>query len=174
MLCRFCEDLDLDEVGTAHGVDHHASFADLVTSARSGCKLCVFIRNEREEEDDHGLALVDTQNDTKIRCLYNTTGPLLIWDRAGDRKRYRLLPCGYVQHNLSQFWKSSLLKDVLADFKLQSDDSISELLYTRPICPDASSWDCFDLMNNWLYECSELIKSVLVEARPNCLCESST
>lgn len=90
MFCRFCEDLDFDQAATAEGVDHHASCADLVTSANDGCKLCIIIRDEREDEDESDLPVIDSLNDCRIRCLYLKAGPALAWEQGSGKEKIQI------------------------------------------------------------------------------------
>lgn len=43
MLCKFCSNIDLDQLETAEGYGHHSSCADLVQSAQIGCESCQLI-----------------------------------------------------------------------------------------------------------------------------------
>lgn len=43
MLRRICVNLDLDQVCSKEGYQHHSSYLDLTTSAGKGCELCHFI-----------------------------------------------------------------------------------------------------------------------------------
>jgi hypothetical protein len=76
MFCSFCSDLDLDQANTEEGAVHHASFANLVQSAKGGCKLCMLIWEEEREEEDSEL---DVKNEPQIRYSYNYAGPALMW-----------------------------------------------------------------------------------------------
>ena len=49
MLCRFCEDLDLDALDTIEGYHHHSSFKALEVSAAKGCSSCGLIRDAHQE-----------------------------------------------------------------------------------------------------------------------------
>ena len=51
MLCNKCNSIDWDQVRAKPlqnpGYSHHLSFADLVTSAANGCKLCRLIEDKQ-------------------------------------------------------------------------------------------------------------------------------
>jgi hypothetical protein len=84
MLCKFCTSLDFDQASTFEGAPHHASMSDLKASALKGCELCQMIREEWDRKS-YSAHVVDTQDDTQIRCNYNDAGQALSW-KQGDRK----------------------------------------------------------------------------------------
>jgi len=43
MLCKFCSNIDLDQLATVEGYKHHASCADLIQSGKDGCESCGLI-----------------------------------------------------------------------------------------------------------------------------------
>jgi len=43
MLCQLCSSIDLDQLTTQEGYQHHSSWADLKASAKSGCPFCTAI-----------------------------------------------------------------------------------------------------------------------------------
>ena len=73
MLCGKCSSmLDLDNLMVEEGYPHHASYTNLVASARSGCELCQCIKTQQavwaggklEDAFDQDMPAEDTQ----IRC----------------------------------------------------------------------------------------------------------
>lgn len=49
ILCHFCANLDLDQVFSDEGYNHHASFSDIVASGKAGCLLCEVIDFRRSD-----------------------------------------------------------------------------------------------------------------------------
>ena len=45
MLCKYCSNIDLDQLATTEGYKHHASCSDLLQSAQNGCESCSLIRD---------------------------------------------------------------------------------------------------------------------------------
>lgn len=101
MLCQFCTDLDLDRLegvgtgsadssptsssGLEDGLPHHASYADLVTSADAGCELCALVRGQHQKNCHGKLDLLLSSEDgrpqkqTQIICKYEAYWDNLEW-----------------------------------------------------------------------------------------------
>ena len=50
MLCKFCANIDLDELSTPEGYKHHASCTDLYQSSQNGCDSCKLIWDSQWEQ----------------------------------------------------------------------------------------------------------------------------
>lgn len=143
MFCRLCDDLDYDQASRPEGAEHYPSFAHLVSAAKSASELCVILRHERETDGDPDFDQVDTQEDTRIRCLYNNLGPALNWRQDGE------------EDNISIAFLSvcPISYDVFGYLYAVIRRSIIDRICTRLISSDSSFADCFNLIDNWVSEC---------------------
>jgi hypothetical protein len=95
MLCGKCSNmLDLDNLMVEEGYSHHASYTNLIASARSGCELCQCIQTQHKNPAFPNLEDAFDQDmpaeDTQILCY--------AWDRKENVRGVRLIHI--IQHLL--------------------------------------------------------------------------
>ena len=78
MLCKFCNDLDLDQAATDAGAPHHASFLNLLQSAKNGCDLCALVRECAESRNLSG------GGDQEVRYYWKYCWRRLEWRFGGE------------------------------------------------------------------------------------------
>ncbi|KAH8590957.1 heterokaryon incompatibility protein-domain-containing protein [Bisporella sp. PMI_857] len=132
MLCKFCANIDLDQVATEEGYKHHKSVKDLLESAKNGCESCGLIRSAQRIEFggdlDYGYDRGDL--DTQITCrAYETKRGDFIVMRYGQDTRYDSKFSG---SRPAQDIETSFLWAFL-DVAAEEDNPVSELISNRKL-----------------------------------------
>ena len=81
MLCKFCSDIDIDELCSPAGYKHHSSYGNLISSAKNvGCESCVLICTRMEYRTEQFYQQLP---DAQI-ILHSGTGTSSSYSNKGD------------------------------------------------------------------------------------------